>query len=142
MRRPRRLLLITILAWMPLGSAQDAASPGSVAVEQPVRNPDRFGVLAGSSITCSTAWPSATVGCWWEKRVLTLGDFEVAIAMDAQLALGGTRETYLAPMFSAAWYSATASMWLELAVPDGWLPVPHFGRTDWLRVGFSYQWDP
>lgn len=133
MRRRLTLLLITTLGLTWLGSAlaEGEAATDSVA-----------SLLAGSSITCSTAWPSATVGCWWEKRVLTLGDFEVAIAMDAQLALGGTRETYLAPMFSAAWYSATASMWLELAVPDGWLPVPHLGRADWLRVGFSYQWDP
>lgn len=134
--RRLHLLLITILALTFSGSALAEGDPATESIAAP------FSVLAGSTITCSTAWPSATVGCWWEKRVLTLGDFEVAIAMDAQLALGGTRETYLAPMFSAAWYSATASMWLELAVPDGWLPVPHFGRTDWLRVGFSYQWDP
>lgn len=133
MRRPRHLLLITLLA---LTFSASALAEGEATTE-PVA-----GFLSGSSITCSTAWPSATVGCWWEKRVLTLGDFEVAIAMDAQLALGGTRETYLAPMFSAAWFSATASMWLELALPDGWLPVPHLGRADWLRVGFSYQWDP
>lgn len=136
MARFRLLLLGTILATMLLGSANaEGDATDSVAVSP-------FSVLAGSTISCSTAWPSATLGCWWEKRIVTIGDVELSIALDAQLALGGTRETYLAPMFSAAWYSATTSVWLELAVPDGWLPVPHLGRSEWLRIGFSYQWDP
>lgn len=131
---PRRQLLATLLATMLLASGLAGATdpPTTENVAAP------FSVLANSSITCSTAWPSSTTGCWWEKRVLTLGDFEVAIAVDAAVTFS-TGDWYVSPMLSLAWYGPSASVWLEAALPDGILPLPHVGRSDYVRIGFSYS---
>lgn len=126
MRRRPTLLLITILGLTWLGSAlaEGESDPG-------------FSVLAGSSITCSTAWPSATVGCWWERPVLVLGDVELALGVDGQAVLTGSwDDAHLAPYMIVAWYGATASAWLEVRLPNlGGIPV--LGDSDYLRLGFS-----
>lgn len=98
--------------------------------------------LAGSSVTCSTAWPSATLGCWWERPVLVLGELELALGVDAQAALSGSWEdAHLAPYLILAWYGPTVGAWLEARLPD--LPgVPLLGSSDWLRLGFSYRVPP
>lgn len=128
----RRLtpLLITLLATTLLGAALAEGDPAT----EPIA-----GLLAGSSITCSTAWPSSVTGCWWEKRILTFGDFEVAIALDAAITLN-TRDWYTSPMLSLAWYGETASIWVEVALPPDAIPIPRLGRSDWARIGFSYRW--
>ena len=128
------LLLTTILAWMPLGSAQEAASPGSVAVEQPVRNPDRFGV----TLTCSARLPTVVVGCFAERPVLVVGAFELAIGVDAQVAFSNAARGHLAPYAVLAWYGETASAWVELRLPElnGLQPI---GDPDFLRLGFSLR---
>lgn len=132
MRRRLTLLLITLLALTSLGSAQDAAN-------EPVGNPDTFNVLAGSSITCSTAWPSATVGCWWERPLLVLGAVEFAVGVDAQAVLtGGLHDAHLAPYLVAAAYLDTWSAWAELRLPE-LSGVPVLGSPDWLRVGFTLR---
>lgn len=131
---PRRQLLATLLATMLLASGPAGATdpPTTENVAAP------FSVLANSSITCSTAWPSSTTGCWWEKRVLTLGDFEVAIAVDAAVTFS-TGEWYVSPMLSLAWYGPTASVWGEVALPADALGIPRLGRSDYVRAGFSYS---
>lgn len=125
-RRPLRLLLITILALTPLGSAQDADANPSPP----------FSVLAGSSITCSSTWPSAVVGCFWERPVLVLGALELALGVDAQASFSDAAQGHLAPYAVLAWYGADASAWVELRLPElnGLQPL---GDSDWLRVGFS-----
>ncbi len=127
----RRLLLVMTLGTMLFGSAHAEGDPTPEA--------SGFSVLGGSTITCSTAWPSATFACWWERPILTLGDVEVSISLDAQLAVGGVGDSYLAPMLSVAWYGPVASAWIEVALPADWLPVAHVGRGDWLRLGASYR---
>lgn len=130
MRRPRRLLLITILALTLFGSALAEGE----ATTEPIA-----GFLSGSSITCSTAWPSSTTGCWWEKRVLVLGAVELAVGVDAQAVLtGGLNDAHLAPYLIAAWYGEQASAWAELRLPE-LSGVPVLGSPDWLRVGFTLR---
>lgn len=141
MVRPRQALLVTTLVTI-LGVS------GPAGATEPVGNPDALpteaatdsvaGFLSGSTITCSAALPSGTTACWWEKRILTLGDFEVAVALDASITLS-TGEWYVSPMLSLAWYGPTASVWGEVALPDGVLPLPHVGRSDYVRIGFSYS---
>lgn len=132
---PRRQLLATLLATMLLASGLAGATdpPTTENVAAP------FSVLANSSITCSTAWPSSTTGCWWEKRILTFGDFEVAVGVDAQAVLtSGLSDAHLAPYLIAAWYGEQASAWAELRLPE-LSGVPVLGSPDWLRVGFSLR---
>jgi len=127
--RRLHLLLITFLATMSLASAQDVdASPSPP-----------FSVLAGSSITCSSTWPSAVVGCFWERPVLVLGALELALGVDAQATLSGSfDDMHLAPYLIAAWYGEQASAWAELRLPE-LSGVPVLGSPDWLRVGFTLR---
>lgn len=121
MARLRLLLLATILGTTQLASANgDAGSP--------------FGVLSGSTLSC-TATP-ALAGCFVERRVLTLGDLEVAVGVDAQAAWGNA-STHLAPFATLAWYPTWGSVWLEFALPDS--RVPTFGRPDPIRLGFTWR---
>ncbi len=133
MRRRLTLLLITTLGLTLLGSAlaEGEASTDSVA-----------GLLAGSSITCSSAWPSATVGCWWERPLWVVGDVELALGVDAQTVLSGTLDdAHLAPYMIVAWYGAMASAWLEVRLPNlGGIPL--LGDSDWLRAGVTIRVPP
>lgn len=133
---PRRLLLATIAALLLLGSAHAEGD-----ATEPIAQPS-FSVLSNTTLTCSARLPAAVVGCWIERPLLVLGSFEAAIAVDAAFAYGDPQGTYLAPMLSLAWYGETASIWAEVALPADALPVPHLGRGDWARVGFSYRWSP
>jgi len=99
MVRPRRLLLGMTLA-MTLGVS------GAAGADDPPATESVAGLLSGSTVTCSAALPSGTTACWWEKRILTLGDFEVAVAVDAAVTFN-TGEWYVSPMFSVAWYGPT-----------------------------------
>jgi len=114
---------------MSLASAQDAAG-----------NP--FSVLAGSSITCSSTWPSAVVGCFWERPVLVLGALELALGVDAQATLSGSfDDMHLAPYLITAYYADAWSAWVEVRLPElGGIPV--LGSSDWLRAGFAYRIPP
>lgn len=127
------LLLITTLGLTWLGSALAEGEPGTDSVA---------GLLAGSSITCSTAWPSATVGCWWERPIWVVGDVEIALGVDAQAVLTGSwGDAHLAPYMIVAWYGAMASAWLEVRLPDlGGIPV--LGDSDWLRAGVTIRVPP
>lgn len=129
----RRLLIITLAAMMLLANANaEGNATESVAVSP-------FSVLAGSTISCSTTWPSATFGCFIERRVLTLGALELALGVDAQTVLSGTlADTHLAPYAILAAYLDTWSAWAEVRLPPlGGIPV--LGSPDWLRIGFSYR---
>ena len=129
--RPRLLFLVTTLALTRLGSAQDADANPSPP----------FSVLVGSSITCSSTWPGAVVGCFWERPVLVLGALELTIGVDAEVALGGQLDGYLAPYVVAAYYADTWSAWTEVRLPElgGIKPI---GDSNWLRVGFTYRVPP
>lgn len=132
-RRRLTLLLITTLGLTWLGSALAEGEAGTDSVAS---------LLADSSITCSTAWPSATVGCWWEQPIWVVGDVELALGVDAQAVLAGSwDDAHLAPYMIVAWYGATASAWLEVRLPDlGGIPV--LGDSDWLRAGMTIRVPP
>lgn len=135
-RRPLLLLLVTTLALTLFGSAlaEGEATTEDVAVP--------FSVLAGSSITCSTAWPSSTTGCWWERPVLVLGAVELAVGVDAQAVLtGGLNDAHLAPYVILAAYLDTWSAWAEVRLPE-LAGIPVLGSPDWLRAGFTLRFPP
>ncbi len=129
------LLLATIVGLTLLGSAN---ADGDTT--EPVASP--FSVLAGSTVSCSTAWPSATVGCFIERPVLVVGAVELAVGLDAQTVLTGTlADTHLAPYVIVAAYLNSWSAWAEVRLPHlGSIPV--LGSPDWLRVGFSIRIPP
>lgn len=132
---PRRPLLAITLALLLLGSAHaEGDATENVA--------PAFSVLSNTTLTCSARLPAAVIGCYVERPLLVLGSFEAAIAVDAAFAYGDPQGTYLAPMLSLAWYGETASVWVEVTLPADALPVPHLGRGDWARIGFSYRWPP
>ncbi len=135
MRRHLTLLLITTLAWISLGSAHADGEPATDSVAAP-------SLLAGSSITCSSAWPSGTLGCWLERPLLVVGDVELAVGVDAQAVLtGGLEDAHLAPYLIAAVYAEAWSAWLEVRLPE-LAGVPILGDSDWLRVGVSLRVPP
>lgn len=129
----RRLtpLLTTILALTLLGSA----SAEGDAVEEA----SQFSVLANSTLSCSAALPSVTVGCFLERPLLVLGGFEVAVGVDAQAVLTGSwDDAHLAPYVILAAYLDTWSVWAEVRLPE-LSGVPVIGSPDWLRVGFTLR---
>lgn len=123
----RRLLALILFVTLSLGSAQDAADEPVEVVE-----PATFGV----TLTCSARLPTAVVGCFVERPVLVLGNLEVAVGVDAQVALSGSQGHHLAPYLLAAYYTASWSAWAEIRLPElnGLQPL---GDPDWLRLGFS-----
>lgn len=130
MRRHPTLLLGILLGMTLLASVNAEGEPGA------------FSVLANSTLSCSTAWPSATVGCFWERPILVLGDVEIAIGLDAQaVLLGNLVDAHLAPYLIAAAYLDTWSAWVELRMPD-LAGVPVLGSSDWFRAGFSIRIPP
>lgn len=122
MTRLLRPLTITIVAMMLLGNAN--AEDG-----------EPFSVLANTTLSCSAKLPSGLVGCYWERPVLVLGGFEVAIGIDAQAALNGG-DTYVGGYGILAYYAPTWSAWAELHLPE---LAPVIGNPDWFRVGFTYR---
>src|SRR5690606_8427440 len=128
----RRLLLITILAPLLLGSAHaEGDATESVA-------PPAFSVLSNTTLSCSARLPAAVVGCFVERPVLVLGPFEVALGVDAQAAFSDAHRGHLAPYAVLAWYADTWSAWAELRLPElaGLHPL---GDPDFLRLGFSLR---
>lgn len=130
MRQPQRLLLATLLAMTLAGSA-------TAEGDAPADPAPAFSVLAGSTISCSAAWPSTTFGCFWERPVLVLGGLELAIGLDAQTLLTGTLDdAHLAPYGILAYYADTWSAWAEMRLPElGGVSI--LGAPDWLRVGVT-----
>lgn len=127
---PRRLLLAITLALLLLGSAHaEGDATENVA-------PPAFSALSNTTLTCSARLPAAVVGCFVERPVLVLGAFEVALGVDAQVALSGSQGHHLAPYLLAAYYTASWSAWAEIRLPElnGLQPL---GDPDWLRLGFS-----
>lgn len=129
--RLHRLLVILaapILIGSGTGVAADGTATDSVAP---------FGVLANTTISCSVAAPSWTVGCFAERPMFILGGFEVAVGVDAQTTLSNAAESHLAPYGILAYYAPTWSAWLEVALPGNRIPI--IGRPDYVRVGFTYR---
>lgn len=130
----RRLpLLVTILALLLLGSAHaEGDATENVA--------PAFSVLSNATVTCSARLPAAVVGCFAERPVLVLGDFEVALGIDAQAALTNDHRGHLAPYAVLAYYGEVLSAWVELRLPElaGLHPL---GDPDYLRIGFSYRFN-
>lgn len=132
--RPRRLL-IALAALTQLASVN---AEGDATSE-----PAPFAVLANTTISCSTALPSWTTGCFVERPVLVLGPVEISIGVDAQGEIGRILEldftgAHVAPYGTLAVYQDTWSAWAELRLPE-LAGVPVIGVSDWLRVGFSVR---
>jgi len=122
--------------------ATTALASGTADAEPVEGEASAFSVLANSTISCSAAWPSTTVGCFWERAVLVLGALELAVGVDAQAALTGSwDDANLAPYAILAYYADTWSAWTEVRLPElaGIRPL---GASDWLRVGFSIRIPP
>ena len=135
MFRRLTLLLVTLLATTAFASGTADAEP----VEGEA---SAFSVLANSTISCSAAWPSTTLGCFWERPVLVLGSFEVAVGLDTQAALTGSWEdAHLAPYLIVAAYLESWSAWAEVRLPE-LSGIPVIGSPDWLRIGFTYRIPP
>lgn len=130
--RPRLRLLATILACL---LSVSAAEDGSTT--EPIAQP-AFSVLSNTTVTCSARLPAAVVGCFVERPVLVLGDFELALGIDAQAAFSDAHRGHLAPYAVLAWYADTWSAWAELRLPElaGLHPL---GDPDYLRVGVTYR---
>ena len=107
----RRLLLIMILGMTALVSAQGGAN----------------------TLTCSIT--SQVSGCYMEHRVAVLGDFEVTLGVDSQVAYSEGRRGHLAPYVGLAYYAPDWSTWLEVYMPHS--GIEGFGRYDFWRLGFS-----
>lgn len=122
----RRLLLITILAPLLLGSAHAEGEPDSL--------------LANTTLTCSARLPAAVVGCFVERPIAVLGPVELALGVDAQVALSDAHRGHLAPYAVLAWYADQWSAWAELRLPElaGLHPI---GDPDFLRLGFSLRFN-
>lgn len=132
MFRRLTLLLATLLATTALASGTAEGEAEASA----------FTVLANSTISCSAAWPSTTLGCFWERPVLVLGDFEVAVGLDAQTVLtGALADSHLAPYLIVAAYLESWSAWAEVRLPE-LSGIPVIGSPDWLRIGFTYRIPP
>lgn len=125
-----RRLLITMLATILLASGVGAAEDTTDSVAAP------FSVLTNATLSCSAKLPSVVVGCFIEKRVLTFGNLEMAVGVDAQAALRGG-DSHLAPYGILALYQPTWSAWIEIMLPtiNG---IPTLGAPDWLRLGITY----
>lgn len=125
------LLIVTLLTML----AGTATAEGDATEDLA---PFSASYLSGVVVSCSTKLPSLLTGCFLEKRVLTFGGFEASLALDVQAALRGIGESYLAPMLSLAYYAPSWSAWLEVALPAGVVPIPAVGRSDAMRLGFTY----
>ena len=131
---PRRLLLAITLALLLLGSAHaEGDATENVA-------PPAFSVLSNTTLACSARLPAAVIGCYVERPLLVLGDFELALGIDAQAALTDAYRGHLAPYAVLAYYGSALSAWVELRLPElaGLHPL---GDPDYLRVGFSYRFN-
>jgi len=120
----RRFLLL--LLSMMLGTIALANEPADVSP---------FGVLSGSTITCSAT--GAVAGCYLERPVWVAGPLEFTVGIDAQLAYAQGRTGHLAPYAGAAWYADSWSAWLEVHLPESGIPT--LGRPDWWRVGMTWR---
>lgn len=125
-RRP--LLIITIVVMMLLGTATAEDNP---AVDQD------FSILRNTTISCSTAFPSAKVGCFWEKPIWVIDNLEIALGIDARAAFNPVTEPTIAPYAIVAWYEPTWSAWAEFQLPDMGITV--LGSPDWFSAGFTYR---
>ncbi len=124
-----------MLALLLLGSA-------TAEGEAPADPAPAFSVLANTTISCSAAWPSTSVGCFWERPLLVLGAFEVALGIDAQAVLAGSLDdAHLAAYAVVAYYADTWSAWTELRLPQI-SGIPTIGSPDWLRAGFTLRFPP
>lgn len=117
-------LLITILVTMLTGTAL-AQGSGDAETEP-----------WSTTLTCSGALPSGSVSCFLEERVLTLGDLEVSIGIDASLVGFAFDEAEVAAYGVVAYYEETWNAWAELALPR---VLPPLGRPDPFRVGFTVR---
>lgn len=92
---------------------------------------------AAGNLTCSIT--PHVGGCYLERPVFTVGDFEVAVGVDAQAAWAGGRSGHLAPYASVAYYAPAWSAWVEVFVPQAARGIRVIGRPDWFRLGFTWR---
>jgi fructose-specific phosphotransferase system IIC component len=114
------LLCITLLGSLLLGSA--------LAAEE-VAEPKNL------TLTCSFS-SEGTIGCFLERPVFVLGNFELGIGVDSRVAIWGESRSYLSGYAIAGWYAPTWNVWAELAIPD---VVPVIGRPAAFRAGVTVR---
>lgn len=121
----RRLLLLLIATLATTATANDNADA-----------PEPFSVLTNTTLSCSLRLPDPIVGCYWERPVMVVGPFEVAVGVDAQAALSRPAESIVGGYVSVAAYYPTWSAWAELHLPR---VAPVVGNPVWFRAGFSMR---
>ena len=90
-----------------------------------------------TTLSCSAAIPSVSLGCFIERPVFVLGSIEVAFGVDARAVLTDFERSSLAPYGILGLYEPSWSAWVEVALPNTRVPV--LGRPDFLRVGFTWR---
>ena len=110
---PRRLLLVTLALTLF----------ASVSAE------------GNRTLACSAS--QNVSGCWIEAPLYANGPLEIGLGIDAQLAYGASRTSFLAPYAVLGWYERGWSAWLELALPQSRFPT--FGKPEPWRVGFRLR---
>ena len=140
----RTQLLTTILAMIAIGSAcanesvdaeTDAVAPqelGVVADSEAVAEPG-FGVTLSCGLS-GGAFSLNRAGCYASRRVLTLANFEVALAVDAQASFRSDAPGYVGGFLDMTYYGPDWSVFAELSLPN---LVPPVGTGDLWRVGFT-----
>lgn len=93
--------------------------------------------LAEGNRTLACSVSQNVSGCWLEAPVYASGAFEVGFGIDAQLAYGAGRTSFLAPYAVLGWYAPTWSAWAELALPQSRFPT--FGKPEPWRLGFRVR---
>lgn len=124
MRRLQLLTMMLALLW-------SASAFGQEVAEEPATAARTFGV----NVACgaSGAPYPAVAGCSLQRRLLTLGDFELAVGFDGQLAFDPDRWTYVAPLVGLAYFGPKWGAFVEIIMPA---IIP--SRTPWQwRAGFS-----
>lgn len=92
----------------------------------------------GVTLTCSARLPTGVVGCFAERTMFVLGDFEVAVGVDVQATFSDFAQGHIAPYAIVAYYADGWSVWGEFRLPELYGLHP-LGDPDWARVGFSMR---
>lgn len=129
----RLRLLIVTLVMMLVGSA--AADDNAETLVGPHETPV-FSLSRNTTLSCSARLPSGVFGCFIERPVIVLGNFEFAVGVDVQLPFRDISQSHLAPYGIFAYYADTWSAWAELRLPE-LAGVPVIGDADYLRIGFT-----
>ena len=126
MRRlhPRIMILVMILL---------ASSCAVGFADGHITEPRDFGVL--SCGVSGVVLPTIS-GCFFKRRILTLGDLEVSLGLDGRLAFTEDRHGYLGAYIVFDYFAPSWSAFLEILTPSVFAPI---GSSDLWRFGFTIQ---